>query len=473
MRYLRTLDIVDKDNIGVEGHSMGGYAAFSIAGRLPGEYRSMCLFGTAGGTRGAPLGQPGVPANLRLVFSQRDEFASFMYGVRTAGEVPGSTKMKQVFGTTEPVQVGKIYGSFENGTAQQLLMPPHTHTGDHFQPATIGLAVDWFAQTLKGGRPIPANDQIWHWKQRGTLLALIGVFLFLFPFGAVLLETRFFGSLREGEPVAKTVHGAGWWISALLLAAIPAFTFFRFQHFVDAPYKASFLLPQNLTTGIMCWAVGNGVASLVLFLVWHFAFNAKTGATARNYGWTWVDGLRWNDIGKSFLLAAIITLAAYLLLAFSDWLFKTDFRFFVFAMKLMSPLHFQIFLGYLVPFTFFFLVLGTVLNGQMRLTTGEGKAVGLGRAMVVNVVLLLVGIFMVEMYQYIPLWSGGANGSLTIPAEALLTIVGYQFFPILALAALVSTYFFRKTGHVYVGAFLCGMLVTWNIVAGQAIHYKF
>ena len=75
--------------------------------------------------------------------------------------------------------------------------------------STVGLAVDWFAQTLKGGRPIPANDQTWHWKQRGTLLALIGMFLLLFPLGAILLETRFFRSLREEEPVAKPVRGGG------------------------------------------------------------------------------------------------------------------------------------------------------------------------------------------------------------------------------------------------------------------------
>jgi pimeloyl-ACP methyl ester carboxylesterase len=473
LRYLRTLDIVDKENIGVEGHSMGGYASFSIAGTLPGQYRAMALFGTSGGTRGAPIGQPGVPANLRMVFSERDEFAKFMYGADTAAGVPGSPKMKQLFGTTEPVQVGKIYGSFENGTAQQLLMPPHNHTGDHFVPSTVGLAVEWFAQTLKGGKAIPAGDQTWHWKQRGTLLALLGMVLLLFPLGAILLETRFFRPLAGPEPEAKPIRGLGWWISALLLAAIPALTFFRFQHLVDAPYKASWLLPQNLTTGMMCWAVGNGLISLVLFLAWHFALNRKTGATARAYGWTWDDGLRWREIGRSFLLAAAIALSAYLLLALSDWLFKTDFRFFVFAMKPMSPLRFQIFLGYLVPFTFFFLVLGTVLHGQMRLTAPDGQPVGLGRAMLVNVALLLVGLLVLELYQYVPLWSGGANGSLAIPKEALLTIVGYQFFPILAIVALVSTYFFRKTGHVYVGAFLCGLLVTWNIVAGQAIHYKF
>ncbi|MGA2468315.1 MAG: hypothetical protein ABSH06_28725 [Thermodesulfobacteriota bacterium] len=94
----------------------------------------------------------------------------------------------------------------------------------------------------------------------------------------------------------------------------------------------------------------------------------------------------------------------------------------------------------------------------------------LARAMLANVILMIVGIFALEMYQYIPFWAGG---TLNIAKEPLLTILGYQFIPILAIVALVSTYFFRKTGHIYVGSFLNAMLVTWIIVAGQATHFKF
>jgi len=53
----------------------------------------------------------------------------------------------------------------------------------------------------------------------------------------------------------------------------------------------------------------------------------------------------------------------------------------------------------------------------------------------------------------------------------LFGIVLFQFFPIFVIAALVSTYFFRKTGHIYAGAFLNAMLVTWLVVAGQATHF--
>ena len=261
-----------------------------------------------------------------------------MYNVSLAKDIVNSDKLKKLFGGTEPIQVGKMYGSLEAGTARQLLMPDHIHTGDHFEIPTIGLAIEWFQMTLKGGKAIPPSDQTWYWKQRGTLFALIGMFLLLFPMGSMLLQTKFFGSLREAEPKCRPAVGIGWWIAAILTILIPILTFFRFQHFVDPPYKAGWFFAQNLTTGVMFWAVGNGVISLILLLIWHYGFNRKNGATALNYGLTWEGGIQWGKVGRSFLLAATIAFFAYVLLSLSDWLFKTDFRFFVFAVKLMTPL---------------------------------------------------------------------------------------------------------------------------------------
>jgi len=73
------------------------------------------------------------------------------------------------------------------------------------------------------------------------------------------------------------------------------------------------------------------------------------------------------------------------------------------------------------------------------------------------------------LIQYLPLFAGG-----TMPlGEPLLTIVAFQFVPIMAIVGLVLTYFFHKTGRIYTSAFLCALLVTWYIVAGQAIHFAF
>jgi hypothetical protein len=49
----------------------------------------------------------------------------------------------------------------------------------------------------------------------------------------------------------------------------------------------------------------------------------------------------------------------------------------------------------------------------------------------------------------------------------------FQFLPIFTIVALVSTYFYRKTGHVFVGSFINAILVTWIVVAGQATHFPY
>ena len=88
----------------------------------------------------------------------------------------------------------------------------------------------------------------------------------------------------------------------------------------------------------------------------------------------------------------------------------------------------------------------------------------------INVVLLVVGFIGLLLFQYIPLMAGG---TLAIPQENLFSIIAFQFLAIMPIAALVYTYFFRKTGHVYVGAFLATILVVWIVVASQAIHFAF
>jgi hypothetical protein len=51
--------------------------------------------------------------------------------------------------------------------------------------------------------------------------------------------------------------------------------------------------------------------------------------------------------------------------------------------------------------------------------------------------------------------------------------VAFQFLPIMTIVALVTDFFARRTGAVWVGAFASGLLVTWIVVASQATHHAF
>lgn len=469
LRYLRSLDFVDTNNIGLEGHSMGGWGCAAAANALKDGYKSIVMEGSGTGLQ-SPAGTATFPHNMAVVLSQWDEFSALMWAAPVAKDVVKSAKLKRAFGTTDDVVVGKLYGSIADGTARELYMPRTTHPGDHISPAAIGDAVEWFQATLQGGNGLPPSNQIWYLKEIGNLIALIGMILLLFPVGSLLLrKVGFFKTLEEAPAKPKSAKGIAWWIGAAILVIVPPLTYFSFVGLAPKFIKTNLIFSQDITTQLLFWILLNGLIALVLFLLWHFVFNRKAKATASDYGLSWVTGLDWKKIGKSFLLAVLVAFIGYLTLALSAWLFTVDYRFWVFAVKPMSLLHFRIFLCYLIPFILYFMVLGTVLHGQLRVTGGKGAEVSRGREMGINVVLLVVGFVGLLLYQYIPLLMGGTVAN----PNQLLGIVAIQLLPIMTIVALVSTYFYRKTGHVYVGAFLIAILVTWIVVASQAIQFAF
>ncbi len=77
------------------------------------------------------------------------------------------------------------------------------------------------------------------------------------------------------------------------------------------------------------------------------------------------------------------------------------------------------------------------------------------------------GFVLLILVQYIPLLTGG----IMPLAEPLLSIVAFQIVPLLTMVALISTFFFKMTGRIYVGAFINALFITWIIVAGQATQY--
>lgn len=466
LAYLRTLDIVDKDNIGLEGHSMGGWALGVAAGVYPDDYKAIVLEGSSTGTFGAPEGTPEWPRNLGLVFSEWDEFSALMWLTDVPKEIVSSDKLKAVFGTTEDVVPGQLYGSIEEGTARKLYQPRTTHPGDHLSTEAIGNAVEWFQMTLDGGNGLSPDDQIWYWKAIGNLIAAIGMVLLLLPVGTLLLQTNYFSELAQEPPQAKTKIGIGWWVAALITLLLGPLTLFPFKEITATQeWPNTALFPQGITNQVITWTTILGLITIVLFVVWHFVFSKKAGGTGDDYGLTWNGRLAWGKVGKSLLLAFLIVFAGYFTLVLTDYFFKTDYRYWVFAIKLLSPLQLRIALVYFIPLLFYFFLLNMVIFSQLRT-----DRFSLGVEMIVNVGILILGYAGLILYQYIPLLGGG---TLANPAESLWSIIAFQFLPLLTIAGVVKTYYNRKTGHVYVGAFMTAMLLAWIVVASTATHFAF
>ena len=232
LAYLRSLEIVDKNNIGLEGHSMGGWAVLAAATAAPNDYKSMVLEGSSTGKPFAADGTPNWPRNTALVFAQYDEFSNLTWGVERARDVTQSPKLQAMFGTQGPVVSGKVYGDIAAGTARALYTPPITHPDEHISHQAIGYSLDWFAKTLQGGTPRPSDDQIWFRKELGTLVALIGFVALLIGVFDGLLEAKMFSHLRLPEiadgtmPAHAAASGRRWTAAFLLSAFIPMLTYY-------------------------------------------------------------------------------------------------------------------------------------------------------------------------------------------------------------------------------------------------------
>ena len=471
LRYLRTLPTVDKDNIGLIGMSQGGFGPVTAAAQaVPDGYKSIFYMESECTAPGSPNLQPcqGLK-NVAFNIGTATELG-IMVLVPKGSDAPNSPVLKPVFGTTDPIQPDQLYGSIPDGTARILYQPKETHPESTDSPVAIGNAINWMQMTLDGSNPLPPSNQIWPWKVLGTTAAFIGAFLFLFGFGSQLLRTRLFALLVEPVPIFRGFTGAGWWIAALITTALGPLLYLWVWENVGLGggfLAPNAIWPQNFTNIYMAWAVIVGLIALALIFVNHRFFTGSRGGTAVQYGVAWEErGLVWGRIWLSLALALTITATLYVILLLINSIWMVDFRVWVVALMPMSPLRVQSFLGYLVPFALFFMAESVIFAGFIRPRMGN---VSLALEMVINSVVLTLGALVWILIAYIPLFSGQPIIFGSDPGTATAAGLGAIYYiPLLVVWPVVAclyTYYFRRTGHIYTGAFLATLFVVWMLAA--------
>jgi pimeloyl-ACP methyl ester carboxylesterase len=447
LRYLQSLPFVDKTQIGLEGHSMGGVAVVGAAITQPNGYRSMVLEGSTTPEFGqVGAGTASFPRNLAIVEGQYDEFAPLMWHVDKGSKIARSPKLKALFGVSGPVNAGRVYGDIGAGTGRELVDPPISHPIEHFSAAGVGAAVDWFQRTLKGeATPLPPENQVWLWKEVGSGVAFAGFVTLLLGTFQLLLATRLFAHLRvDAQPAARR-RGVRWIVSLTLTAALPAVTFYPLMN-IGFAFFPSAVFPEWVANQLLFWALANGAISVAL------CFILRGPKTAFHNRWP-----------GSIAISVLTVGCGYLSLLVVDALFKVDFRFWVLGLKPPHGRHLVYFLAYLPPFTAAFLASVRALDANLAVR-GESAAAHYAWAAVAMAggFAVLIGV------QYASLF---ATGRLISPKEALSTIIAFQFVPLLAVVGLIGAFTYRRTDSYLPGALICAAVVTWYIVAGTATHW--
>ncbi len=248
---------------------------------------------------------------------------------------------------------------------------------------------------------------------------------------------------RQRRPLEGGIRALGLHSRADLLPGLRAGWYLR---------KTLGLAAQGITNQIVVWALLNALIALMLM-----PFAPKRASRA-------------GIVGPSIVIAILSVLAGYAALWLADIAFKIDFRFWIVALKLMSGKQVLIFLIYLLPFTAFFVVALHVLHQNF-----STMAAGRGALYLTNILALTLGFIVLLALQYGTLWlTGKLFNPIPDPGFVpLSTIVAIQFVPLLAICAVVATFTWRRTGSSLPGALICGIFVTWYVVAGTATQALF
>ena len=473
LRYLKSLPMVDKNKIGLMGHSLGAEMVYSIALQDP-SVHAVVISGFAYRDDATTTN----PRNMLMIFGKYDEFRQRMTATRDfEKEWMKTTRTSKVFPTANP-EFGKTYGNFKNGSARRVVMLPITHLQTSHNTAAVAAALDWMKAALEPSDKywIESDRQIWTLKEWATLIAMIACLASLLPMGLMLLRTSFFQPLQQAISGNYSCTGKAYLKPAIINGILMwlyfpiIFTLFGIHVYL---VKIDKIFPLMMTNGIVWWFLWINIIGFFFFRRWFKRQHRENRLTLYELGLSDEENhfaLNGSTIGKTALLAGILFLFAYLIEHTLESILLVDFRFiFPFASDLTAyrtRLWFTYFPFLLVGF----LLMGIYLHAQLRRPLKNTWLKTFFSWSFYNIAVMIVPLILFLLVQYVPLFTTGAipvvgpGGMFIAFTHNLFHIIG-----VLIMIIPISTWFYQLTGKIYAGAILSAALVTWMFVSSQVV----
>lgn len=520
--------------IGVTGHSMGGFSSsmaifYDEQDFATNGFRKIYC-GLSEGSDFSYTSWLGLTVDVavangggRTMGKVAGQFDEFFFNAGSGGTVVkknyvGTDEGKK-FLEQEAPEAGKWYDTADGGK-RIIYQPYETHPWNHFSTTTTGYAIEFyntaFAQYNAKLNPAGPDSQVWLWKEIFELVALIGLMLAVVPGVMLLLDLPFFKKaktqLAQPLPSVSTVTGkigtvlllafaillpaiyfptlmdkslssepmmflvdAGAIIAAVglvaiylgrndkkvLIGGVSTFVFATMLAIFSSvdSYSGNFWSAPSVNQ-IAYWTLICAIISGLIMSLVYTVSNAKRGATLAHYG------LKTSPIGivAALCTALVAVLGVYVVVFLVDAIFKTDFRIWVFAFKTFEASILPAALRYLPTFLMYYIISSVAI----MINTNTEKLQG-WKGYVVAILLNAGGITLFLLRQYITLFATGVSAH---PTQALSSILLVAMVPTLAIAACFSRALYKRTGNIWVPAFLNGILMTVMTLANTCVYFQ-
>jgi pimeloyl-ACP methyl ester carboxylesterase len=206
---------------------------------------------------------------------------------------------------------------------------------------------------------------------------------------------------------------------------------------------------------IVYWAIGS--AGLILLVVMGTTPMFNQGEVVDNpYGLK----ASYKQVGASLLTALVLAFGLLFLVAIVGWIFKTDFRFYTYAIQIFNSHQFVAALRYIPLFFIYYFAAGITVFVNTRNIKGW-----LGD--VFAAVLLAGPVLIFLVYQYSVLYNTGVAAYPTFSLSAILTV---GLIPTLSVAGILMRRISQKTGNIWTGVIFSSVFFTIITLANTVVY---
>lgn len=329
----------------------------------------------------------------------------------------------------------------------------------------------WFSQeAVPVSNPIDCDDQIWQAKDVVGLISMFAFLAFILCTAVLLMEqVAFFRDIRQPVPRNIGLRGKGLVISIVAAVAFPIICIFTGSFGLTkllGTKNTGFWFSLGQSNRGFSMMVGLTVLGILMLLLFVFTDGKKAQAKLYDYGLTrpGMDKLDFKLIGKAFLLAVIVIFIAFTYLSIVEDVLGTDIYCLFFGYKPIPSNRLIYYLPYMVVFMICFVFSALGMNVERRLPSTGNETKDLVIAMVFNSLLFTAGVsimIFIQNYMQVNVVPGGTFALKNLGID----VTRLWGMPVsMMIAGAGSTFLYRKSGSVWLGAFTMGMLCALGCV---------
>lgn len=483
VKLLADLPYVDKEKIGITGHSNGARAANWSINEDNKQENPLVSSVLLIANDAMYTSDPGEP--LYWALKPKDAKYENVYGSRDVGVIAaqydefffrtmgadGKPTVPRNYIHTDPAQSFlnfgkdpaegekresyKLYKQTIDGeeATRVIYNPAQIHPWNHFSKDVVESTIEFFDDSLGAPDQLNSSNQIWQWKVFFNFIGLAGFVLFIVSVTKVLLFTAPFASLRADQEVKAQAAPKGigklwFWGGIAASALVSYFSYLALYNWSVASIPAFF--PQFPPFYIGVWCVVTGLFALVIMAASHFFYSKKNGLDLKETGVL----ISFRALMKTLGLALTVSVLAYSLVFIADYFFKADFRIWVLTIKTFTPDKLLIALKYLPFFLLFYVANSIAINCFNFVKIGSREWVNTAIMALAN----SIGIIILVVIQYMNFWITGE-----VFYNDLSHIIGIWLFPIiiiLIVAAVISRKIYKVTRNPYLAGFINAFIIT-------------